>query len=197
MTESMSREVLPENWQGRIRGDLVGDRDPSRQTLFLLLDALEHHVRLEAEAFRLCEHLARASHDPVIVLIMRRMLEDEEHHQALLRRISSRLGDALNVGSSDTLPRTIGTTIGTDADLASLVQALIDEERLAGQALRQLAQAEKELLSGFESLLLEIMATDCEKHAHLLQGVRLRLEVRAQARTTRLAAPATAPLRRP
>jgi hypothetical protein len=52
LTESIGREVLPEHWQGRITSDLVGDRDPSRHTFFLLVDALERHVALEVGAFR-------------------------------------------------------------------------------------------------------------------------------------------------
>ena len=79
------------------------------------------------------------------------------------------------------MPRTTATAGGTDEDLTSLARALIDEEKTGAQALRRLAQREKGLGSGLDSLLLEMMAMDSEKHAHLLQFVKRRLETRGRA----------------
>ena len=44
-----------------------------------------------------------------------------------------------------------------------------------------LAQREKGIDAGLDSLLLEMMAMDSEKHARLLQFVQQRLEQRARA----------------
>lgn len=46
--------------------------------------------------------------------------------------------------------------------------------------MRDLAQREKGIDAGLDSLLLEMMATDSEKHARLLQFVQQRLEKRAR-----------------
>src|SRR5207302_2329086 len=58
---------------------------------------------------------------------------------------------------------------------------LIDEEKTGAQALHGLAQREKGLGGGLDSLLLEMMAMDSEKHARLLLFVQRRLEARAGA----------------
>ena len=46
--------------------------------------------------------------------------------------------------------------------------------------MRDLAQHEKTIDAGLDSLLLEMMAMDSEKHARLLQFVQQRLEKRAR-----------------
>jgi hypothetical protein len=165
-----------------ITADVIGDRDPSGETFIRLLDAIERHASLEVEALGQYEHLAQASGDPVIALVMRLILEDEERHHGLLKRISSTLRDALNwTYSPHTLPRTTAPPAATDEALTSLARGLIDEEKMGAQALRGLAQRGKELGSGLDSLLLEMMAMDSEKHARLLLFVQRRLEGRARA----------------
>ena len=58
---------------------------------------------------------------------------------------------------------------------------LVDEERRSARMMRDLAQSEKGIDAGLDSLLLEMMAMDSEKHARLLQFVQQRLEKRARA----------------
>jgi hypothetical protein len=182
MTESIGGVVPLEKMLSGITADLIGQYDPSGQTFIRLLNAIEHHATLEAEALGQYEHLARASDDPVIALVMRVILEDEERHHGLLKRISSTLGDALNwTYSPDALPRATGPSTPTDEDLTSLARALIAEEKTGAQALRSLAQREKGLGGGLDSVLLEMMAMDSEKHARLLLFVQHRLEARARA----------------
>jgi len=123
---------------------------------------------------------AQASGDPVIALVMRLILEDEERHHGLLKRIATTLRDALNwTHSPGALPRP-GDGAPATEDLAPVARALIDEERTGAQALRRLAEREKGLDSGLDSLLLEMMAMDSDKHARLLQFVHRRLEARAR-----------------
>jgi rubrerythrin len=182
MTESMGGVVPVGNMLNGITADLVGEYDPSGQTFIRLLDAVDRHATLEVEALGQYEHLAQASGDPVIALVMRLILEDEERHHGLLKRISSTLRDALNwTYSPDALPRLTTPVTATGEDLPALARALIDEEKTGAQALRGLAQREKGLGSGLDSLLLEMMATDSEKHARLLRFVQRRLEARARA----------------
>jgi rubrerythrin len=164
-----------------IRADVLRERDPGGETFIRLLDAVERHATLESDALGQYEHIAEASGDPVIALVMRLILEDEERHHGLLTRIATTLRDALNwTHSPGALPRP-GDGAPTTEDLAPVARALIDEERTGAQALRHLAEREKGLLdSGLDSLLLEMMAMDSEKHARLLQFVHRRLEARAR-----------------
>jgi len=181
MTESMGGVVPLGTMLNGITPDLIGEYDPSGQTFVRLLDAVERHASLELEALGQYEHLAQASGDPVIALVMRLILEDEERHHGLLKRISSTLRDALNwTYSPDALPRVTTPATSTDEDLPALARALIDEEKTGAQALRGLAQRENGLGGGLDSLLLEMMAMDSEKHARLLQFVQRRLAARAR-----------------
>jgi rubrerythrin len=182
MTESMGGVVPLQTMLNGITADLIGEFDPSGQTFFRLLDAVDRHASLEVEALGQYEHLAQASGDPVIALVMHLILEDEERHHGLLRRISSTLRDALNwTHSPDALPRATTAPEATDEDLPALARALMDEEKTGAQALRSLAQREKGLGGGLDSLLLEMMAMDSEKHARLLHFVQRRLEACARA----------------
>jgi rubrerythrin len=181
VTESIGGVVPLENMLSGITADLIGQHDPSGQTFIRLLNAIERHASLEADALGEYEHLAKASGDPVIALVMRLILEDEERHHGLLKRISSTLRDALNwTYSTEALPRPTAATADTEEDLPALARALIDEEKTGAQALRGLAHREKGLGSGLDSLLLEMMAMDSEKHARLLTFVQRRLEARAR-----------------
>jgi len=164
-----------------ITADVIGERDPAGETFNRLLTAVERHASLEAEALAQYEHLAQASGDPVIALVMRLILEDEERHHGLLKRIASTLRDALNwTYSPNALPGTTAPATDADEDLTALARALIDEEKTGAQALRRLARRGEGLGGGLDSLLLEMMAMDSEKHARLLHFVERRLEVRAR-----------------
>src|SRR5207302_5297606 len=132
-----------------ITAEQIGEYDPSGQTFIRLLDAIERHAALEVEALAQYEHLATASGDPVIAMVMRLILEDEERHHGLLKRISSTLRDALDwTYSPDALPRATTPVSATGEDLPGLARALIDEEKTGAQALRGLAQREKGLGGG-------------------------------------------------
>jgi hypothetical protein len=100
-----------------------------------------------------------------------------------LKRITSSLRDALNwTFTADALPRpSLGDSHPSAEDLTSLTRELIDEEKTGAQALRRLAVREKGVGGGLDSLLLEMMAMDSEKHARLLQFVQRRLEARGRA----------------
>jgi hypothetical protein len=66
-------------------------------------------------------------------------------------------------------------------DLVAITRNLVDEERRGAHMMRDLAEREKGIDAGLDSLLLEMMAMDSEKHARLLQFVQQRLEKRARA----------------
>ena len=147
-----------------------------------LLDAVERHALAEQDALQQYEYIGNASRDPVVALVMRLILEDEERHHGLLKRIEATLRDALNwTHSPDALPPTVTPQPPVARDLAAFTTALIEEERTGSRYLRDLARRERTIGAGLHSLLIEMMAMDSEKHAHLLEYVRDRLASRARA----------------
>jgi rubrerythrin len=147
-----------------------------------LLDAVERHARAEEDALDQYEYIATASNDPVIALVMRLILDDETRHHGLLKRIEASLRDALNwTHSPDALPAAGTPERAIGKDLLESTHVLIDEERTGARYLRELARREKAVGAGLQTLLIEMMAMDSEKHAHLLEFVRNRLNARARA----------------
>ena len=179
MTESVGGVAPIGSMLDGMRADITFDkRDPSGESFMRLLDAVERHATLEAGALGHYEHLAQASNDPVIALVMRLILEDEERHHGLLIRMASTLRDALNwTYSADSLPRR-SKPAADGEDLASLALELIEEERAGAEALRHLAEGERCMDGGLGALLLDMMAMDSEKHARLLRFVHRRLKAR-------------------
>jgi rubrerythrin len=146
-----------------------------------LLRAIDTHAAAEADALGQYEYLAEASGDPVIALVMRLILDDEVRHHGLLHRMATTLRDALEWTTSPTaLPK--GAPVARlPITFANLAHSLVEEERTGARALRRLAEQEKDINGGLDSLLLEMMAMDSDKHARLLQFVHSRLEGRARS----------------
>jgi hypothetical protein len=183
MSESIGGLVALDDFIAGLRADVIGERDHSVYTIERLLQSVERHIELEAGALGQYEYLATASGDPVVALVMQLILEDEERHHGLLKRMASTLRDTLYwTHSAEALPKGLDTVDdAAPEDLAKIAHELIDEEKTGAQALRNLAQRERGLDSGLDSLLLEMMALDSDKHARLLQFVHHRLEARARA----------------
>jgi hypothetical protein len=183
MSESIGGVVPLDRGLAGITTDVVASNDPSGQTTFGLLDAIDRHAAKEAEALGYYEHLAKASGDPVIALVMRLILDDEQRHHGLLTRIATTLRDALDwTHSRSALPHSSLTEAnGAEKELAELAHALIEEEKGGARALRRLAQREKSINCDLDAILLEMMALDSDKHARLLGFVQRRLEARVRA----------------
>jgi rubrerythrin len=147
-----------------------------------LLQAVERHAASEADALELYARIADESGDPVVALVMRLILDDEQRHHSLLKLIESSLRDALNWSHSpSSLPNSQLPQQPLPPTLAKVARELVDEERTGARKMRELAGKERGIDAGLHSLLLEMMALDSEKHAHLLQFVQHRLEARARA----------------
>jgi rubrerythrin len=158
------------------------DHGPRRGTIEWLLEAVERHARAEQDALAEYAFVAEASADPVIALVMRLILEDEERHHGLLRRIEATLRDALNwTHSPSALPEPSLPQQPVTRNLVAITRGLVEEERTGARMMRDLAQREKSIDAGLDTLLLEMMAMDSDKHARLLQFVQQRLEKRARA----------------
>lgn len=160
-----------------LRVDSMAEHDPAGRSCERLLQAIERHIQGESSALLEYARVGDASHDPAIGLVMKLILEDEERHHGLLLRIATSLRDALNwTHSGGALPSSGAAAPSAPAELQAVVGALIQEERDGARALRKLAAREKDIEGGLASLLLEMMALDSDKHAHLLRFVSQRLE---------------------
>ncbi len=153
-----------------------------------LLDAVERHAIAEKDALAQYEYLRTASHDPVVALIMQLILEDEERHHGLLKRIEASLRDAVEwTHSPAALPASMPPRQPAASELVDTATALIKEERTGAHYLRDLAHRDEQASGGLQSLLIEMMAMDSEKHARLLQFVHDRLASRARGKVDQFA----------
>jgi len=150
----------------------------SESPLEHLLRAVDTHAAAEADALGQYEYLAEASGDPVIALVMHLILDDEVRHHGLLHRMATTLRDALDWTSSPAALPKATPQARVPITFVKLASSLIEEERTGARALRRLAQQETDINGGLDSLLLEMMAMDSDKHARLLQFVQRRLEGR-------------------
>ena len=153
----------------------------SESPLERLLHAVDTHAAAEADALGQYEYLAEASGDPVIALVMRLILDDEVRHHGLLHRMATSLRDALEWTSSPAALPKGAPDARVPITFVKLASSLIDEERTGARVLRRLAEQEKDINGGLDSLLLEMMAMDSDKHARLLQFVQRRLEGRTRS----------------
>lgn len=146
---------------------------PRRGTVEWLLESIERHVAAESNSLALYEQIKQDSGDPVVALVMGLILEDEERHHGLLRRMEASLHDALNwTHSASALPASSPPGTARARDLAAVARELVAEERSGAHRMRELARNEKGIDAGLDSLLLEMMAMDSDKHARLLEFVR-------------------------
>jgi hypothetical protein len=174
-----------------LRADVIGEHDPAGLTVERLLQSVERHISLESDALDQYEHLATASDDAVIALVMRLILDDEARHHALLMRIATTLRECLNwTQSPNAPPRTTGGEATVNAaGMATTARTLIEEEHAGARAMRRLASQERGLDGGLDSLLLEMMAMDSDKHARRLSNRcvrRLRRAVSPRSRPARV-----------
>ncbi len=152
----------------------------AKSPLERLLRAVDTHAAAEADALSQYEYLADASGDPVIALVMRLILDDEVRHHGLLHRMATTLRDALEWTTSPAALPKGAPPARVSGPYVELARMLIEEERTGARALRRLAEEEKDINGGLDSLLLEMMAMDSDKHARLLQFVQHRLEGRTR-----------------
>lgn len=154
------------------------DADTSVDRLLAVIDT---HASAEVEALEAYREMRDAG-DPLIALIMQIILDDEERHHTLLRRISASLRDALNWSQSpEALPTGSEPSPPVSPAMIATARELIQEEHTGAGHLRQLAHSERNINSGLDSTLLEMMATDSQKHAQLLEFVAHRLQARSKA----------------
>jgi rubrerythrin len=150
--------------------------EADEQSLEQLLRVFDRHVDGETATLRSYRHLAATATDPAVALLMALVVEDEERHHELLRRMATRLRDALEwTHSPDALP-TSEVPPGQEraGDAVTLLTYIREEEASAAQ-LRALAKQNAKLYGGLFELLLQTMALDSEKHARVLRFICQRM----------------------
>ena len=144
--------------------------EAEQSSMVKLLRTFEMHADGETETLRSYRHLAATAADPAVALLMNLVVADEERHHELLRRMATRLRDALEwTRSSDALP-TCAIPPGQEhgGDAVTLLRH-IREEQESAEHLRVLARQNANLYGGLFELLLQTMALDNEKHARILR----------------------------
>jgi hypothetical protein len=163
-----------------VHAEARADADRAGESIRRLLEVVQAHARAEAESLGTYVRLATTAGDPVVALVMRLILEDEERHHGLLGGIASSLRDALLWRpSTEGLPSGALPSAPAPADLECLARGLVKEEVAGAQLLHELAWRDKGINGGLDSLLLEMMALDSQKHALMLRFVCRRLAARA------------------
>jgi hypothetical protein len=163
--------------------DALRHPDPSGQCLLHLLGAVEVHVRDESASVETYARIGRETNDPVVAVVMELLVEDEQRHHTLLQRIATSLHDRLKWATdSSALPIGTEPATRTDGETVETVRALELEERRGTQQLRDLARRDRTTETGLPCLLLETMAVDSDKHAHLLAFVAEHLASRNSSR---------------
>jgi hypothetical protein len=151
----------------------------------MLEQPLRNLILQQSDALYRYGRLAREIGDPVADVALGLILTDTERHRALLRRID---GGALDDVESPS------KTGGVDAP--RVICELADLARGAstrGQVLRDVACAARGRDCAQIAMLLDAMATDCDKHARLLGALARALTQRAALTRPRPAATEPSP----
>jgi hypothetical protein len=145
--------------------------DPCGCELQQLVHSVKRHAQDEAGSIAAYERIQHACGDPAIAGVLGVILEDEQRHHAMLERVAARLQAEFNWSVTRVPDASVSDQTVTAAELRALEQ----EERNGAQALRELAYRCRDSRDGLTAVLLESMAMDSEKHAHLLGFAERRL----------------------
>jgi hypothetical protein len=166
-------------WETRL--DAAEHPDPRGTSVERLLQAIEAHAAAEQDALAMYARIGQESGDAIIALVMQMILDDEQRHHALLGRMATSLRNALEWRHDPgALPNGSESNPPVHTELLATTRELIREEQDGARYLRELGARERAINAGLDTLLLEMMALDSEKHAHLLRFVEDRLRAAAR-----------------
>ena len=141
---------------------VLNEPEPDGVAIEQLFTAVEAHAHRKAQSLERYQQLAERSEDPVTTLVVRLIVGNEENQRRLI-----------------------------DPDLIEISRGLIREEHVSADQLRALADRERGLNGGLDSLLLEAVAMSNEIHAQMLRFVQRRLERRNVRTIERISQPPT------
>jgi hypothetical protein len=145
-----------------------------------LIRTLEAHLAAIADNAARASHLANASRDRAVNVLLDLIVEDAHRHQDMLERMIKRLKQALDGTDTPTplpIPQAGGVFTSAEEAVGNL-RAFIRNEQEGARYLRHLGRQDPDLYGGFFALLLETIARDAEKHVHLLRYILRRTETR-------------------
>ena len=171
---------------------MLNEPEPDGVAIEQLFTAVEAHAHRKAQALERYQQLAERSEDPVTTLVVRLIVGNEENQRRLLDQLSLTLRDQFKwTQSPDDLPNGAPPTGPIDPDLIEISRGLIREEHVSADQLRALADRERGLNGGLDSLLLEAVAMSNAIHAQMLRFVQRRLERRNVRTIERISQPPT------
>jgi len=171
---------------------VLNEPEPDGVAIEQLFTAVEAHAHRKAQALERYQQLAERSEDPVTTLVVRLIVGNEENQRRLLDQLSLTLRDQFKwTQSPDDLPNGAPPTGPIDPDLIEISRGLIREEHVSADQLRALADRERGLNGGLDSLLLEAVAMSNDIHAQMLRFVQRRLERRNVRTIERISQPPT------
>jgi hypothetical protein len=135
-----------------------------------LLHAIEAHVVSEADAIAAYRQLGLTSNDPLVVRLMRLLLDEEERHHQVFREMASCVRSDVTRGIGYETP-----LYPTKREVLDALRGFVAQERKGAEQLRTLARCHGVLYGGLFGLLLDLMAMDSEKHASILRFVLKQL----------------------
>jgi len=142
-----------------------------------LLESLDNHVVAEAESLTTYLTLAGSLEDPVAQILLQLLTDDEERHHTLLRRMAETLRDSLYwTYSSEALPVGSASDKSRTAANVATIKGLVAQEHDGSEHFRRLARDAGTLSNGLFALLLEMMASDSERHERILRFLQRRFE---------------------
>ena len=171
---------------------VLNEPEPDGVAIEQLFTAVEAHAHRKAQSLERYQQLAERSEDPVTTLVVRLIVGNEENQRRLLDQLSLTLRDQFKwTQSPDDLPNGAPPTRPIDPDLIEISRGLIREEHVSADQLRALADRERGLNGGLDSLLLEAVAMSNAIHAQMLRFVQRRLERRNVRTIERISQPPT------
>ena len=171
---------------------VLDEPDPDGVAIKQLFTAVEAHAHRKAQSLERYQQLAERSEDPVTTLVVRLIVGNEENQRRLLDQLSLTLRDQFKwTESPDDLPNGAPPIGPIDPDLIEISRGLIREEQVSADQLRALADRERGLNGGLDSLLLEAVAMSNDIHAQMLRFIQRRLERRNVRTVERSSQPPT------
>jgi hypothetical protein len=145
------------------------------ESLGILRETLIRHAAAEEDAIRDYEWIMEHFPDPQVELLMRLIVEDERRHHALFLGLSVSPGAPRPLEQVPASSPPATETRLTKTEAATLLINAAEDERASVRILRQLAEQHKDVGDGLLGFVLELVATDTEKHDRILRYAARRL----------------------
>jgi hypothetical protein len=153
--------------------------DPAHAGRQLILHRLQLLAHDKSASLKTLRHLARDIADPTLDVVLDLLSRDVEQESLLMRRLVNGAFDALTCQSGRPAFWHGAQPEGRATDVEALtaeMRVLRSHEQRSARELRDLVSCEHELGDDGICLLLDSMASDSDKHAHLLDLLAQRME---------------------